>query len=164
MNETPQRPARPELERAVCITAGEDRFGEYRGVGRGVMDFKVATQDSSALFILEITLHTPGGPARHLHRDQDEWFYVVEGEFILEVGQERMTLQAGDSVFAPRKVPHVWAYVGGTRGRMLFALTPAGKIEAFFREITQANAMAPQEPALWRRYDMELLGPPLPIP
>ena len=54
----------------------------------------------------------------------------VEGEFIVEVGQERIRLNPGDSLLAPRQVPHVWAYVGDTRGRMLIAFMPAGKIQA----------------------------------
>ena len=38
---------------------------------------------------------------------------------------------------------------------------PAGKMGAFLREVTQANAMPPQDPELWRAHGMELLGPPL---
>jgi len=40
---------------------------------------------------------------------------------------------------------------------------PAGKMEAFFREVTKANAMPPQDPELWRAHGMELVGPPLSI-
>jgi len=40
---------------------------------------------------------------------------------------------------------------------------PAGKMEAFFRAVTKANAMPPQDPALWRAHGMELLGPPLAV-
>ena len=104
-----------------------------------------------------------GGPARHLHYDQDEWFYVLEGEFQFEVGAERFRLQPGDSLLAPRRVPHVWAFVGEARGRILVAFFPAGKMEAFFREVTKANAMPPQDPGIWRAHDMELLGPPLSV-
>ncbi|MBK9746869.1 MAG: cupin domain-containing protein [Chloroflexi bacterium] len=107
----------------------------------------MATPD---LLILENTFHQPGGPARHLHYAQDEWFYAVEGEFILEIGQERLTLKPGDSVLAPRNVPHVWASVSSTTGRMLITFLPAGNMEAFFREVTKADAMPPQDPALWR--------------
>jgi quercetin 2,3-dioxygenase len=88
---------------------------------------------------------------------------VVEGEFILEIGPERLRLNRGDSVLAPREVPHAWAYVGDTTGRLLVTFLPAGKMEAFFREITKANAAAPQAPELWRAHGMELKGPPLPI-
>lgn len=147
----------------LWVKAGEDRFGEHRGLGISVIDFKVVPQDSSGLLVLENTFHAKGGPARHLHYDQDEWFYALEGDFLIEVGQERIRLQPGDALLAPRKIPHVWAHIGNARGRMLIAFMPAGKMEAFFREVTKANAMPPQDPELWRAHGMELLGPPLSI-
>jgi len=79
------------------------------------------------------------------------------------VGEERFRLDAGDALLAPRQIPHVWAYVGYTSGRILITFTPAGKMEAFFREVTKANAMPPQDPALWQAHGMELLGPPLSV-
>ena len=148
---------------AKYVKAGNDFFEEHRGLGVSQIAFKVIPLDSSGLLILENTFHAKGGPARHLHFEQDEWFYSVEGDFIIEVGQERYRLQPGDSLLAPRKVPHVWAYVGDARGRILIAFMPAGQMEAFFREVTKANAMPPQNPDLWRAHGMELLGPPLHI-
>ena len=145
------------------VAAGQDRFGEHRGLGISTIAFKVVPQDSSDLLIIENTFQAKGGPARHLHYDQDEWFYAVEGEFIIEVGQERFSMQSGDSLLAPRQVPHVWAYVGDAVGRILITFMPAGQMEAFFREVTRANAMPPQNPELWRAHGMELLGPPLPV-
>jgi mannose-6-phosphate isomerase-like protein (cupin superfamily) len=153
----------PEIPPVLRVKAGEDRFGEQRGLGISSIDFKVVPQDSRGQLILENTFHAQGGPARHLHYDQDEWFYAVEGDFIIEVGQERINLQPGDSLLAPRQVPHVWAHVGNGRGRILIAFMPAGKMEAFFREVTKANAMPAQDPALWRAHGMELLGPPLAV-
>lgn len=145
------------------VAAGKDQFGEQRGLGISSISFKVTPQDGNGLFIIENTFHEKGGPARHLHYNQDEWFYAVEGEFIFEVGQAKFRLKPGDSLLAQRKVPHVWAYAGGVRGRILIAFMPAGKMESFFREVTKANAMPPQDPELWRAHDMELLGPPLVI-
>lgn len=143
------------------VAAGEDLYGEYRGLGVSSITFKTVPQAPGGLFIIENTFHKKGGPARHLHYEQDEWFYIIEGEFILEVGQKRFTLRPGDSLLAPCKVPHVWAYVGDTTGKILITFTPAGKMEAFFREVTKVNAMPPMNPQLWRDYGMELLGPPL---
>ncbi|MFZ1754816.1 MAG: cupin domain-containing protein [Caldilineaceae bacterium] len=145
----------------VWVAAGEDRFGEQRGLGVSNLRFKMSSTESSDLFVVQNEFHRPGGPARHLHYHQDEWFYAVEGEFAMEVGGERYTLTAGDSVFAPRAVPHVWACTSPAGGRMLVTFAPAGQMEAFFREVTKANAMPPQDPAIWRAYGMELLGPPL---
>jgi quercetin dioxygenase-like cupin family protein len=144
------------------VLAGADQFGEKRSLGISSIAFKVSTQDSS-LFILENTFHAKGGPARHLHYDQDEWFYALEGEFLFEIGSEKLRLNPGDSVLAPRQVPHVWAYIGAAQGRILVAFMPAGKMEAFFREVTKANAMPPMDAEVWRAHGMELLGPPLPV-
>ncbi len=146
---------------ARYVLAGRDRFSEHRGLGVSHIDFKVLPGDSSGLMILENTFHAKGGPAKHLHTEQDEYFYALEGEFLLEVGGESFRLHPGDSLFAPRRVPHVWACVGDGRGRILITFSPAGKMEAFFRIVTQADAMPPQDPELWRAHGMELLGPPL---
>ena len=143
------------------VAAGEDQYGEYRGLGVSYIAFKVCPLDNNGILVLENIFHAKGGPARHLHYDQDEWFYAVAGEFIIEIGQERITLNPGDSVFAPRKIPHVWAHIGETQGRMLIAFMPAGQMEAFFHEVTKANAMPRQDPELFRAHGMELLGPPL---
>ena len=147
----------------VRVASGADCFGEARGLGVSTIQFKVAGQGSDGLFVLENTFHAKGGPARHLHYDQDEWFYVVAGEFLLEVGDELFALHPGDALLAPRNIPHVWAHVGDATGRLLVTFRPAGKMEAFFREVTKANAMPPQDPDLWRAHGMELLGPPLSI-
>lgn len=152
-----------ERPSALFLAAGADRFGEQRGLGISAVAFKVSTPNPSNVFILENTFLAKGGPARHLHYEQEEWFYVLEGEFEFEVGVDCFRLHPGDSLLAPRQVPHVWAFVGEARGRILIAFLPAGKMEAFFREVTRANAMPPQDPALWRAHGMELLGPPLPV-
>ncbi|HMA38276.1 MAG TPA: cupin domain-containing protein [Chloroflexia bacterium] len=148
---------------ALLVAAGADRFGDQRRRGISSIAFKLVPPDSRGIFILENTLHAKGGPARHLHYDQDEWFYALEGEFLVEVGSERIHLHPGDALLAPRQVPHVWAYIGDTRGRILLAFMPAGQMEAYFREVTRANARPPQDPELWRAHGMELLGPPLAV-
>lgn len=149
--------------KALHHAADADRFGEQRSLGISTIAFKVTTPTTSDVFILENTFLGKGGPARHLHYEQEEWFSILEGEFQFEVGAERFHLKPGESRLPPRQVPHVWAFVGETRGRILIAFLPAGKMEAFFHEVTKANAMPPQDPALWRAHGMELLGPPLPI-
>jgi mannose-6-phosphate isomerase-like protein (cupin superfamily) len=148
---------------ALLLAAGADCEDEQRSLGISTIAFKVTTPNPGDLLILENTFRAKGGPARHLHYDQEEWFYILEGEFLFEVGEQRFHLSPGDSLLVPHRVPHVWAFVGEARGRILIAFLPAGKMEAFFREVTKANAMPPQDPALWRAHGMELLGPPLSI-
>jgi mannose-6-phosphate isomerase-like protein (cupin superfamily) len=154
--------------KAARVPSGEDRFGEHHTLGVSSTDFKVSTQESSgSLFIMEHTNRKKGGPTRHLHHNQDEWWYVVEGEYIIEVGSERFRLHAGDSILGPREVPHVWAFVGDTPGKLLIAFTPANRMEEYFRLIFRvsggayANPNNAQEAQLARDYGMELIGPPL---
>lgn len=145
------------------VLAGHDSFEETRSLGISSIEFKLSSRDTTGLFIVENVFHAKGGPARHLHYEQEEWFYCLEGVFAFEVGSERLTLQPGESLLAPRRMPHVWAYVGDAVGRILVTFSPAGKMEAFFREVTKANAMPPLDPGLWRSHGMELLGPPMTV-
>ena len=149
---------------ARFVPRGQDRFGEKRGLGITSLCYKVASEDTNGqLFLIEQTMLAKGGPPRHLHLEQEECFHCVEGEFIVEVGEERFTLTSGDSLLAPRRVPHTWAYVGDQVGRILIAFSPAGRMEEFFRETTKANAMPPEDPGLWSAHGMQLIGPPLPL-
>ena len=157
-----------KIHAAHYVPAGRDRFRGQREIRftRTVIDFKVSTLDTDGcLAVCEITSLHKGGPARHLHHEQDEWFYVVEGEHAIEVGEERYELGPGDSVLAPRKVAHAWAYVGEGTGRLIAALQPAGEIEAFFDELATLGS-SPEREELQRTFSshgLELIGPPLPI-
>ena len=154
--------------RAAYVPAGGSRFRQQREiqVTRTVIDIKVSTLDTDGgLSVAEITSFHKGGPVRHLHHEQEEWFYIVESEYIIEIGDERYKLGPGDSVLAPRKVPHVWAHVGEGTGKLIIAFQPAGKMEAFFGELAQLGS-SPQRDDLQRvfsMHEMELTGPPLMI-
>jgi mannose-6-phosphate isomerase-like protein (cupin superfamily) len=143
------------------LLIGTDLENESRSLGISKIEFKVLQGGENGVLVLENKFHSPGGPARHLHYEQDEWFYVLEGDFAFEIGGDAFTLQSGDSVLGPRMVPHVWAFTGNSIGRILVEFFPAGKMESFFREVTKAGAMPPEDPALWKDHGMELLGPPL---
>ncbi len=67
---------------ALRVAAGADRFGEQRGLGISTIAFKVTMPNPGDLFILENTFLAKGGPARHLHYEQEEWFYILEGEML----------------------------------------------------------------------------------
>ena len=105
-----------------------DRLDEHLGNSISDFFFKVSAEDSQGgLSVVEIRHHSKGGPGRHVHFDQEERFYVLEGEYVFEVGQTRFRLKPGDSAFGPRNVQHVWAFVGDQPGRILSVITPAGQ-------------------------------------
>ena len=48
------------------------------------------------------------GSPLHVHRNEDEWFYVTEGELTFWVGGETINAPAGSFVYGPRDVPHTF--------------------------------------------------------
>lgn len=147
------------------VAAGTDRENRKHAIGLSSTTYKVLTQDTAgALFVLEQSNNTKGGPPRHLHHDVDELFYSMEGEYIVEVGSERFRLNPGDCVLGPREIPHAWAFAGGPSGRLLISFAPAGKMEAFFNE-RENRGMKPgaytTDASFMRAFGMELLGAPL---
>ena len=151
-------------QRGVHVAAGRDRFGEPVRLGPNRLDTKVSGRDSNGgLYIFESADLGKGGPPLHLHHEQDEWFYVTKGQFKFVVGREEFTLKAGDSLFAPRKVPHTWACVSEEPGTMLLGLQPAGRLEDFFGDF----AKLPQQPTeeqvgrVFEAHGMTVVGAPL---
>ncbi len=141
------------------VLAGQDRSGESHSLGFSRILFKVATRDTNGgLFIIEHANLVKGGPRLHLHPYQDEYFYLMEGEVLFQVGDKQMKLHGGDSIVGPRGIPHTFSAIGERPGRMLIAFAPAGKMEEFFRATAIPNPPL-QDAAFFRRYEMELIGP-----
>lgn len=92
------------------------------------LEIKLSGDDTAGelLVFMHRNMTAKGGPPKHIHHDQDEWFYVVAGEFIAEIGDDTFTMRTGDSLFAPRKVPHAWAHVGDTPGTIITTVSPVG--------------------------------------
>ena len=163
-------PAMPLAQRrhtGTLVPAGRDRTGHPRHVFGGLrIDAKVPPEDTTGdLYIIEHTDEAKGGPPRHVHHAQDEWFYVLEGAYRIDIGEERFDLGPGDSILAPREVPHVWAHVSEGEGRLLIAFQPAGQMESFLGALAEmGSAPAPEVMAsLFASHGMTMLGPPLPV-
>lgn len=74
----------------------------------------------------------------HFHEREDEWFYVLEGEHVFQVGEQELRARPGGIVFAPRGVPHAQRRVVPGEGRLLVVTSPGG-FESFFRELAAAH-------------------------
>jgi len=151
------------------VAAGANRFNSIIKLPGGDLVYvKVATEDSGgALFVTEQPIERRRvGPPKHYHEAQDEWFYCLAGEYVVEIGDKRFRLAAGDSVLGPRRVPHAFVYDSTGPGRLLVGFTPAGRIDQFFRDLEKRGhyfgSGTPEEKEIARReYGIVNVGPPL---
>jgi mannose-6-phosphate isomerase-like protein (cupin superfamily) len=74
----------------------------------------------------------------HVHANEDELFYALEGEHVIQVGAEEHRIGPGETVFGPRGVPHAQQRVVPGEGRILIVVTPGG-FEGFFRALAEAD-------------------------
>lgn len=151
------------------IAAGEGRIHGHiklKGVNANILDVKVSGSDTDGdLAIFEQTSLSPGkGTPLHIHHFQDEVFYVLEGSYYFQVGEEKFHLEKGESIFLPRKVPHAWTQVS-EKGKMTVTMQPAGKLENFFVTMAALEKEPTQKEIaqIFADNEMEVTGPPLKI-
>jgi quercetin dioxygenase-like cupin family protein len=121
-----------------------------------------ADETGGAFALLESIAPAGDQTPLHVHRDDDESFYVLEGELTLWVGDDMRVLRAGDAAFAPKRVPHT-VRVGDSGARWLVTSSPAG-FEAFVRAVAAA-APGPEELGrIAAEHGIDVLGPPGMLP
>src|SRR3989339_2152291 len=149
------------------VSAGEARFGVHfkmKGVTLNTLDIKISGIDTeNDLAVFEQTGLTPnGGPPLHIHPFQDEWFYVIEGEYLFQVGDEKYQMKSGDTIFLPRNVQHAFIQLT-EKGKMIVSYLPAGKMEAFFKVTDKWTSPPTKEEItkVFADHDMKVVGAPL---
>lgn len=94
---------------------------------------------------------------RHLHRSDDEAWYVLEGSLCVEMGGDEVQVPAGSAVLVPRGTPHTYWNPGSTPARYLLVMTP--NIFALIEGIHTLEERSPAAlAALFQEHDSELLG------
>ena len=149
---------------AFTVASGESRDGKALYVVGDELFVKIP-ETNGAFAVIED--HTPlgGGPPLHLHFEQDEWWYIVEGKFLYEVDGKQFYAGPGDTVYAPKGTRHAFKNVGTRPGHSIVTVVPGG-LDEFFEEITATIPKdAPPDPAviapIFLKHGMELLGPPI---
>lgn len=151
-------------KKPFVVRSGQSRYGEpmkYKGVHPN--DVVISKKDTgNSLSVFAFTGYARVGPSLHLHFHQDEFFYVVEGNYRFVAGDETMELTAGDTIFLPRNIPHTWIQLTDN-GKLLYAVQPAGTMEEFFREMNEVQQPLTAAEAAQRhlKHGMKMVGPPL---
>jgi quercetin dioxygenase-like cupin family protein len=136
---------------------------------------KIGSEDTGGTYgLIEVVVPEGVGPPWHVHPEEDEWFYVLDGELSVWVADTKLSLKAGSFAFAPKGVPHTfYAEAGGAK--MLVGFAPM-QFEGFQREVGEpapervlpppaegSPDMARLAP-IAQRNGFEILGPPGPPP
>jgi quercetin dioxygenase-like cupin family protein len=151
------------------VKPDEGRFHGHiklKGVNSNILDVKISGKDTDgSLAIFQQTSLSQGkGTPLHVHPLQDEVFYVIEGSYRFQIGEDKYDLTTGESIFLPRNVPHAWTQVS-EKGKMNVTFQPAGKLEEFFLTVSNLDhEPTPQEMAkIFLDHEMKVVGPPLKI-
>ncbi|MEO8232178.1 MAG: cupin domain-containing protein [Ignavibacteriota bacterium] len=149
------------------VANGETRFGKQykmKGVTLNALDLKVSSKDTNgaqAVFV-QTGFTSNGGPPLHIHYNQDEIFYILEGEYQFQVGEERFSMKQGDTIFLPKNVPHAFIQLTDI-AKVIVTFQPAGKMEDFFRITDEWTTPPTKEEAakVFEDHEMKIVGPPL---
>jgi mannose-6-phosphate isomerase-like protein (cupin superfamily) len=143
--------------KAVVVAPGEGRFIAVGSAGAGVT-VKASEAETGGLCTVWEGHVGPGmvGAGPHYHRGRDEFFYVLEGELVLRIGDERHTARAGTFAFVPRETIHGFHNASSSRATLLVMHHPSG-FERFLEEMQELAARKgsnEERVALAARFDM----------
>lgn len=124
---------------------------------------KAGKEDTGgSIAVLEGEFRPRSGAPAHVHRQHEETFYVLSGEFLFQLGTQTVKATAGTFVFVPRDVSHAFENIGTQSGRILGMMTPGG-YEQFFEELAHLPP-GPPDPAtfqeIFEKYDQETVALP----
>jgi mannose-6-phosphate isomerase-like protein (cupin superfamily) len=148
----------------VVTLLGKSEGRSYNAMG-ALITCKADRETTGGAFSLFEGIELPGnGPPLHIHQKEDEAFYILEGDFKLQVGDHVDTVGAGAFVYFPKGMPHTYKNVGKKPGRFLQFLTPAG-YERFLEELDTGSEDGMMDftdlAAVADQYGIELVGPPI---
>ena len=132
--------------------------GKVVGVLRDQSTFKVLSEQTGGAYaILEQKIPAGHGPPLHVHRHETEIFYILEGQFEVTIGGQKVSAPAGAIVVGPRDIPHTFRNVGSEDGRLLLTVIP-GRFANYFIDV---DGVADDDHAAIRaliaKYDVEIL-------
>lgn len=149
------------------LAPGVARAGEGERLnvfGHSLVFKHTAEELNNAALVWELTSPPGTMVPPHIHEVEDEFIFVAEGELEVLVGEEKYTARVGDLIKMPKGVPHGIWQKGAQATKTLWAVIPAGKMEALFRALGALPANQPPNPTevgrIFAEHDLTLLPPP----
>jgi quercetin dioxygenase-like cupin family protein len=146
------------MDDATAVVLGPGEGETVRNPVGGTVTFKVrGAETGGALAVFETVVAPGDGPPLHMHSNEAEVLYVLDGDFRFQLRDEVHSAAPGATMFVPRATPHCFQNAGDAPGRLLIVFTPAG-MEHFFG-LTGGDRAAFEAAAA--QVGMEVVGPPL---
>ncbi|MDP8905141.1 MAG: cupin domain-containing protein [Chloroflexota bacterium] len=145
--------------------------GEALAVLGGLYTYKAVNAETGAYFACEVKARQGFAIPVHYHEEEEEGFYVAQGEVTIFLGDEARRLGPGGFALAPRGTSHAFRYETGD-AVLLLLLSPGPKHEALFREMGEPAAehavpappSTPPDPeklgVVAARHGTRIIGPP----
>ncbi len=118
----------------IAVGDGAGRLLEFLGVRHRL----TPGQTGGACYFFDGEFGPGVGNSLHVHRDDDEFAYVVAGALEVRLGDETMEVTAGGAAFLPKGIPHALRNPLATTSRYLFAAIPGVSLERWFEAIEAA--------------------------
>jgi len=148
-----------EREGFVVLPGHAPRFAGHQGREQDFTELLATGEQTGGAFdLFRQTIAPKSGPPTHLHRTEDEFFYIVSGEFRFRVGDHIVDAPAQSVVLVPRGTAHTYQNVGMEPGILFEGVTPGG-FEMMFAERQGVDAETNR--TLMERHNMVVVGPPL---
>ena len=149
-------------DRDLVVGPGEGKTAPVPG--HKITQKVVGADTGGAYSLLEVEI-TGDGPPQHIHKTEDEAFYVLEGEVKFLLGETTSIAKAGSFVLVPKGTVHAWCRAGQEPAKVLSIFSPPG-FEQFFDEavgldVTDTETYIAKAKQLAEKYNMEIVGPPL---
>jgi len=151
-------------DQALYVKQGQ---GKLITVGHDSTFFKACGSQTDGRFdFMETLVHPLQGPPLHIHSEQDDTFYVLEGQLTVQIGEEIMDLGPGDFACARKGTPHTFTNVTDQPVRVLNIMTPGGfdqtleeLLPLYFAETPDPAAIE----AVCQKHQVSFIGPTLPM-
>jgi mannose-6-phosphate isomerase-like protein (cupin superfamily) len=146
----------------IILGPGEGKTIEVPG---HPITYKATKEDTGGAYsVLEVTVMGEG-PPQHIHKAEEEAFYILEGEVNIQMGDQTIRGMVGSFVLIPRGTVHTFGNAGSTPAKLLGIISPPG-FEQFFIEVVgeeeiDTATFVERGMAAAQKYNLEIVGPPL---
>jgi len=148
-----------EPEGFVVLPDGGARYSGPKGRETDFTEILARSeQTAGALGLFRQIIAPKSGPPLHVHHAENEFFYIISGDFNFKLGDRVVAAPAGSIVFVPRDTAHTFQNSGTVPGVLLVGVTPGG-LEMNFAERQGVDAETAK--TISKKHHADDVGPPL---